>query len=137
MRRLPGPRHLVLALAAVLAAWGLPGDRAVGAEVENSHGVAVIIGNAKYRHEHVPEATYAHRDAAVFRYYVLQVLGYDRDNVIVLRDADRATWSPFRQRPGQEGMLSRYLDPGGGSDVVVFYSGHGLPGPDSATTSSR
>ena len=27
-----------------------------------------------------------------------------------------------------EGLLWRYLDPEGGSDVMVFYSGHGVPG---------
>ena len=87
------------------------------------------MGNKAYRHERVPEVSYAHRDAAAFRRYVVEVLGYDPENVIDLRDADQATLeSVFGNNRSHEGKLWRYLDPEGGSDVVVFYSGHGVPG---------
>ena len=115
----------VLVFSAALV-WAVP---AAGAEVQHPKGVAVIVGNAKYRHERVPEVSYAHRDAGAFRHYVLEVLGYDPDNVIDLRDADQATLeSVFGNERSHEGRLWRYLDPEGGSDVVVFYSGHGVPG---------
>ena len=77
------------------------------AEVSNPNGVGVIIGNADYEHRDVPDAAYAHRDAEAFRRYVVEVLGTRRDPRSLL-------WS--------------YLHPEGGSDVVVFYSGHGVPG---------
>ena len=114
---------LALAVASVRslpAAW---------AEVRDPKGIAVVVGNRNYRNERVPEVSYAHRDATAFRHYVVEVLGYDPDNVIDLRDADQATLeSVFGNERSHEGRLWRYLDPEGGSDVVVFYSGHGVPG---------
>ena len=65
------------------------------------------------------------------RHYVLEVAGYYPDNVIDLRDADKVTLeSVFGKERSHEGTLWRYLKPGGGSDVVVYYSGHGVPGLD-------
>lgn len=114
---------LALAVASIRslpAAW---------AEVRDPKGIAVVVGNRNYRNERVPEVSYAHRDATAFRHYVVEVLGYDPDNVIDLRDADQATLeSVFGNERSHEGRLWRYLDPEGGSDVVVFYSGHGVPG---------
>ena len=121
-------RAVAVAVLALLVAL-VCGASAAGAEVRNPKGVAVIVGNAKYRNERVPEVTYAHRDAAAFRHYVVAVLGYDPENVIELRDADQGTLeSVFGNERSHEGRLWRYLDPEGGSDVVVFYSGHGVPG---------
>ena len=57
---------LLLWIAA--ATWG---------EVRDPNGVAVIVGNRTYEHERLPEAPYAHRDAAAFKRYVTDVLGYD------------------------------------------------------------
>ena len=109
-----------LLCAAVMPAYG---------EVRNPRGVAVIIGNKSYDHERVPEVSYAHRDAAAFRQYVLDVLGYDEDNVIGLLDASQADlWTVFGNERSHEGSkLWSYLHPKG-SDVVVYYSGHGVPG---------
>ncbi len=99
------------------------------AEIRDPKGVAVVVGNRNYRNERVPEVNYAHRDAAAFRHYVVEVLGYDPDNIIYLEDADQAKLeSVFGNERSHEGLLWRYLDPEGGSDVVVFYSGHGVPG---------
>ena len=113
-----------------LVLWsGALSGAVVAAEVRNPNGVAVIVGNGSYRHERVPEVAYAHRDAEAFKRYVLDVLGFDPENVIDLRDADQAKMeSAFGNECGHEGLLWRYLDPAGGSDVVVFYSGHGVPG---------
>ena len=100
------------------------------AQFANQHGVAVIIGNQSYAVEGVPEATYAHRDAEAFRRYVLDVLGFNPDNVLDLRDATRAEMETiFGTERDHQGTVWRYLHPREGSDVVVFYSGHGVPGP--------
>ena len=98
-------------------------------DVRNPNGVAVIIGNKAYDYEGVPEVTYAHRDAAAFKRYVIDVLGYDEDNVIELVDATQADlWTAFGSERSHEGStLWSYLHPRG-SDVVVYYSGHGVPG---------
>ena len=100
-----------------------------GAEVANPHGVAVIIGNADYEHRDVPDVTFAHRDADAFRGYVVEVLGFDPKNVIDLRDATRRElFDALGTKRDPRSLLWSYLDTDVGSDVVVFYSGHGVPG---------
>ena len=103
---------------------------AAGAEVRNPNGVAVIIGNKEYQNPDVPPVAYAHRDAEAFKRYVIEVLGFDPDNVFELRDADRGEiFKAFGRRGGTMSDLWAGLArlPEGG-DVVVYYSGHGVPG---------
>ena len=105
------------------------GADALAQEARNPDGVAVIIGNREYAHRDVPEVTFAHRDADAFRRYVIDVLGYDPENVIDLRDASRGElFDAFGTQTDPRSHLWSYLNPDGGSDVVVFYSGHGVPG---------
>ena len=121
-----GVRHVVVVAAVVLSGL-LAGE--TGAAFRNPDGVAVIIGNRAYQYD-VPEVTYAHRDAEAFRRYVVDVLGFDPENVIHQKDADKATMERvFGNRDSLTGSeLWRHLHPDGISDVVVFYSGHGIPG---------
>ena len=133
MRTLHALHHLVRAglLLAILAAvpWSLGGGGGALAEVRNPAGVAVIVGNKGYEHRDVPEVTFAHRDADAFRRYVVDVLGYDPENIIDLRDATRRElFDALGTRANPQGHLWSYLNPDGGSEVVVFYSGHGVPG---------
>ncbi len=119
---------LLLAAAALAAAAAAPVGPA-RAEYASPHGVAVIIGNRTYRNERVPEVAYAHRDAEAFRHYVVDVLGFDPGNIIELRDATQAEMEDaLGNERSHQGKLWRYLHPRHGSDVVVFYSGHGVPG---------
>lgn len=119
-RRLTGATRatlLALALAGAAPATG------------NELGVAVIVGNKEYADERVPEVSYAHNDAAAFKRFVTGRLGFDSDNVIDLRDATKSQLeTAFGVKGNAEGLVWRYIDPSGGSDVVAFYSGHGVPG---------
>ena len=127
--RHPGGKlgRAMVCCVALLAAAGAAAARA--AEYASPTGVAVIIGNREYQNERVPEVAYAHRDADAFRHYALDVLGFDPKRVFDLRDATQATmFTWFGNRDSNEGRLWRYLHPRHGSDVVVFYSGHGVPG---------
>ena len=118
-----------LLVAGVVLLWAILAPAAAWAEVTDPNGVAVIVGNRSYQHERVPEVSYADRDATAFRRYVTEVLGFDPLNVIDLNDATQADLeSAFGNERNHEGQLWSYLDPEGGSDVVVFYSGHGVPG---------
>ena len=109
-------------LLALALAGGMP---AAGNEL----GVAVIVGNKEYADERVPEVSYAHNDAEAFKRFVTGRLGFDLDNVIDLRDATKSQLeTAFGVKGNAEGLVWRYVDPSGGSDVVVFYSGHGVPG---------
>ena len=102
---------------------------APAAEYANPTGVALIIGNGDYEHRDVPDVDYAHRDAEAFGRYVVDVLGYNPENVLDLRDATRRElFDALGTRHDPHSLLWSYLDPNEGSDVVVFYSGHGVPG---------
>lgn len=124
-------RHVLLAAGAGMALFAgmscLPAT--ASSQVRDAHGVAVIVGNRNYRHDRATDVTYAHRDAAAFRRYVVEVLGYDPDRIIHLRDATLGRLTEvFGNERNHEGELWSILDPKGRSDVVVFYSGHGGPG---------
>ena len=122
-------RTALAVLGGVAAVLGALDRQAVLAEVRNSNGVAVIIGNGDYEHQDVPDVSFAHRDAEAFRRYVVGILGFSPENVISLRDASRGRmFDALGSRSEPRGELWSYLDPDGGSDVVVFYSGHGVPG---------
>ena len=94
----------------------------------NKHAVAVIIGNSNY-FGRIPKVDFARNDAIAVKWFVQESLGYDPENIIDLRDATQAQMqTAFGNERSHEGKLWRYLDPKGRSDVLVFYSGHGVPG---------
>ena len=112
-----------------LAALALILPNAYAAEAANEFGVAVIVGNRTYADDRVPEVAYAHNDADAFYRFVVGTLGFSPDNVVDLRDATKARMeSAFGSRGNERGQLWRWVEADGGSDVVVFYSGHGVPG---------
>ena len=116
---------LAASCAAILACFATE----AGAEVRNPHGVAVIVGNKDYRHRDIPAVSFAHRDADAFRRYVVDVLGFNTENVIDLRDATRAKLlRTFGREQKKVSDLWAKLLPDQKWDVVVFYSGHGVPG---------
>ncbi len=93
----------------------------------NSDGVAVIVGNRSYKGS-IPAVEYAHRDAEAMKRYVIDMLGFREGNIIDLRDATQAEiFAVFGSRESERGRLWGYSR-AGRSDVVVFYSGHGVPG---------
>ena len=128
MKRRRSRTRLVLAAACVAAAC-FGGAAGALAEARNPDGIAVIIGNGDYGHRDIPEVRFAHRDAEAFRRYVVDVLGFDPKNVIALRDAKRARLLKLFGRKGdRRSDLWAKLVPDREWDVVVYYSGHGVPG---------
>ena len=94
----------------------------------NEFGVAVIIGNKAYEGG-VPDVDYAHNDADAFRKFVVDSLGFSTENVVDLRDATKAQMeTAFGSKGNHKGRLWRFAEEDGSSDLVVFYSGHGVPG---------
>ena len=94
---------------------------------ENKYAVAVIVGNRDYGSS-IPDVEYAHNDADAVKRFVVEWLGYRDGNIIDLRDATRAQLDAvFGTRETHEGKLFDWIRPGK-SDVLVFYSGHGVPG---------
>ena len=118
-----------LVLVGLCSLGAVSGGMAQATEVRNPTGVALIIGNSDYPHRDVPDVTFAHRDADAFRRYVIDVLGYDPENIIDLRDTTRRVlFDALGTQIDPHGLLWSYLDDEVGSDVVFFYSGHGVPG---------
>ena len=118
-----GWRIAVGMCVAAAAVWG----SLACAAVTNPHGIAVIVGNNDY--EHTEDVTFAHRDAEAFGRYVVEILGFDPGRVLYLKDAKKMELETMFGIPGyNRGEIWKRLDEEGRSDVVVFYSGHGVPG---------
>ena len=101
---------------------------AAGATAPRQHdAIAVIIGNRRYANG-IPEVRYAANDAAAVKRFVIDVLGYRDGNVIELIDASQAEmYAVFGNAQDHRGKLWSWVRPGR-SDILVFYSGHGVPG---------
>ena len=126
MMRIFSSHRVLLAVLCCVLAWFAT---EASAEVRNPQGVAVIVGNRDYRHPDIPAVSFAHRDADAFKRYALDVLGFDLKNIIDLRDATRAQLlRTFGRKQKRASDLWAKLLPNREWDVVVFYSGHGVPG---------
>lgn len=98
----------------------------------NLNAVAVIIGNRRYKAEGkgIPNVEYAHRDAELMKRYLVDVMGYDEGNIIMIKDATYADMANmFGTERVPNGKLANMVKPGQ-SDVFVYYSGHGAPDAD-------
>jgi len=94
--------------------------------IKNPDAVAVVIGISSYQNRDVFAVDYARRDATVMRQYLTNTMGFDRRRIIEVYDAD-ATLGAFKRI--FEEQLPNYVRDGR-SDVFVFYSGHGVPDPE-------
>jgi len=81
--------------------------------------IPVIIGNRNYN-KGIPLVHYAHYDAKAMRDFVLTSFGVDKSNLLYFTDATKGTMEgifrstlPNRVIPGQ-------------TDVLVYFSGHGM-----------
>ena len=91
-------------------------------KTKNPHSIAVIIGNKNYaRFGHgIPDVYYAKRDAAYMKKYVINLLGYDDENVICKFDATQGQMSRiFGTKGNFKGELYNYVKPGK-SDVFIY-----------------
>ena len=96
--------------------------------LKHSDDVAVVIGNKIYRNSHIPAVEYAQRDAEAIDRYLIDVIGYQADNIIDLRDASQAEMEAVlgNSRTAQ-GRLWQLVKQGK-SEVTFYFSGHGAPG---------
>jgi hypothetical protein len=89
----------------------------------NKAAYAIVIGIEQYRLK-LPKADFAVSDATLVSKYLVNVLGYPEENVVLLTN-DQALQSD----------LSKYIEkwlPNNveqSSNVFVYYSGHGAPNP--------
>jgi hypothetical protein len=94
---------------------------------KNKRSFAVIIGNRNYSGR-VPTVDFAHNDADAMKQFIIEKLGYREGNVFDLRDAGvNAISALLGNEKSHEGELFNVIRKGQ-SDVIVYYSGHGVPG---------
>ena len=119
---------------AALAALTLSLPNVYAAAAGNEFGVAVIIGNKEYADDRFSDVSYAHNDAEAFKRFVTGELGFDANRVIHLPDATKTDMEgAFGVKGNEKGRLWQWMRRDGSSDVVVFYSGHGMEGSISDT----
>ncbi len=92
------------------------------AKTVNKNAFAVVIGIENYRD--LQAAEFTTRDAKTMKEYLIRVMGFPPENVVTLLN-ERAT------RGDIEGYVGSWLkkSAGRGSQVVVYYAGHGSPNP--------
>lgn len=94
--------------------------------MDNSDAVAIIIGNRDY-HATKP-VRYALNDARTIKRYVIETLGFRKENVIIRENATKGDFEYlFGNQSSYKGRLYNMIK-ADISDVFVFYSGHGAPG---------
>ena len=98
--------------------------------MNNPDALAVVIGVESY--QYVPDAAYAYNDAEVFREYLAETMGMKRQR-IKLATNSKATQAEFSKLLGPNGWLARNITKGK-SDVVVYFSGHGIASPDAKSS---
>ncbi|MCE5249057.1 caspase family protein [bacterium] len=102
--------------------WNVPVTK-----VKNRRAVAVVIGNADYRGE-TKDVNYAVNDARLMKRFLTDVFGYEDGNIIML---ENATSAEMRDIFGMDapGRLRNIIQNPAGTDVFIYYSGHGAPDP--------
>lgn len=90
----------------------------------NPDAYAVVIGIEKYRQKGLPGVDYAARDAETMQRYLVQSMGYDSANVILLQN-EGATKTDLAKHFGP--WLSNRMTKK--SRVFIYYAGHGAPNP--------
>jgi len=99
-------------------------------KMSNPDALAVVIGVENY--QYVPDATYAYNDAEVVREYLAETMGMERRR-IKLATNSKATQAEFSKLLGPNGWLARNIVKGK-SDVVVYFSGHGISSQNTNST---
>jgi hypothetical protein len=99
-------------------------------KMNNPNALGVVIGVENY--QYVPDATYAYNDAEVFREYLSETLGFKKQRIKIATNS-KATQAELSKLLGSNGWLSRNIVKSK-SDVVVYFSGHGIANSKDNTT---
>ncbi|MEM7657790.1 MAG: tetratricopeptide repeat protein, partial [Bacteroidota bacterium] len=93
----------------------------------NPNGVAVVIGNRDYQNPDVPPVDFALQDAASMKRYLVEVYGFDENNILYLPNATQADFNGiFGTKEDHKARLFNLIQPDQ-TDLFIFYSGHGAP----------
>jgi len=92
--------------------------------------LAVVIGNQTYRHPDVPPVEFARRDASTMVHLLTEGWGLRQGNVLHQGPATLADFQRLFGRPGDPSARLHNLIQPGETDLVLYYSGHGAPDPE-------
>ncbi|MFH2046876.1 MAG: ankyrin repeat domain-containing protein [Pseudomonadota bacterium] len=90
---------------------------------QRPNALAVVIGVEQYRQK-LPKADFAAQDAKIVADYLVKVMGYPEENVVLLTN-DKALQSDMAKY--FEKWLGNNVEKD--STVFIYYSGHGAPDP--------
>ena len=91
------------------------------------YGVAVIIGNANYQNNNIPNVDFALNDALILKKYLIKILGYQEEDIIFEENATKAKFETiFGVKDNYKGKLYNWIKPNQ-TDVFIYYVGHGAP----------
>ncbi len=82
--------------------------------------VAVVIGNRAYQ-KGIPLVHYAYNDAKAMRQFLTTTLGVPQENILYRQDATKGEMEGLFK-----GTLPNRVE-SGKTDVIVYFSGHGMP----------
>lgn len=95
----------------------------------NKPAYAIVVGIEQYRQKDLPRADFADHDAKIVREYLVKVLGYAEENVVLLLNSE-ATKSDLEKYV--EHWLPNRVEQG--DTVFVYFSGHGAPNTKTGET---
>lgn len=122
----PGPSSAGEQYAGCLDEYDIAHDLP-GRKFQNPDGFAILIANRNYEFE--PLVEFAQQDAEQMKTYLVEVAGFTPNNVLIIPDADFLTLQSWFGKPNQANSSKLYGKiKSGKTDLVVYYSGHGVPG---------
>jgi hypothetical protein len=96
------------------------------AGVKNEDNLAVVVGNQDYA-DGIPDNAYGDSDADAVTALLIDQLGYRKENIIDLRDANLADLERVfgsEQNPG--GEIAKRIDKQDPGDVFIYVASHGM-----------
>jgi len=89
--------------------------------------IAIVIGNKNYQNKIIPPVKYALQDSAMIKRYLVETLGFNENNVVLIKDATNLDLTKyFGNERDHKGILYNRVR-SGKSEIFIYYSGHGAP----------
>jgi len=105
----------------------------INGKQDREKDLAIIIANQDYQKTN--EVEFAIQDGKVMKDHLIQTLGFEENNVIMIQDVginELETWLGNENNPN--GKLSSLIKARQGEgQVFLYYMGHGVPGSDSTS----
>jgi uncharacterized membrane protein len=113
---------------AITRTAGMDVDKAPLTGMNSPDAIAVVIGISQYENSQVmPPVDYAVHDAKVMKEYLVKTLGFEEAHVFEVYDSDARC---IKLKSLLKKVKNTIDAKPGKTDVLIYYSGHGIPDPD-------